>query len=662
MHRLDFQARFFGIFFFVVPVCLGGKLFGGEFQPKEHWRFTTGNLVCSVACDTENGRVFCGSGDNKLYCLDSSGHLIWSYLTGGHVVGVAYDAESGRVFCGSGDHTLYCLDGRGNLLWSYATESAVNGVACDAEHGRVFCGSGDNKLYCLNSSGGLLWSYPTGNYVRDVVYDAKHERVFCGSGDNKLYCLDSNGHLIWSYATGSWVKGIACDAENGRVFCGSGDNKLYCLDSNGRLIWSYTTGNIVNGVAYDPEMKRIFCGSEDNNLYCLDSDRNLVWKHQTNRIKWHLSCDLDQNNQILFAPLANALAAIQYGPGKALKQEKQDQKITTLRNQVQFLGKEKQDDDPTISNRDCFTRDHADTNVIGFNFEKHYGLDPLFTPFLSQDNRVYAVSKEGDIHCFAQTKELLWKETAHKVSSLSAPRFTPEGRVCFLSQKGDIIYLKEDGSTLAIYPAQDQQFFSPFFDSFGHIYFVSQFGAIYRIDEKGVASFEKNLFGPFSQIDAFPFYTRQNLYWILVGDGKKILTFDSKENIYFGEFTCIDKENINRESLVLDADKNTFFVTNSNCLKGVDCKGALFWEYYPPCSIISPLAIDQKGVIYFGGSDKNLYCIDPKNQSICTIYSGERISRPPQFGLDGRLFFLTDAGHWLWTEDPFPNLWHTRIT
>jgi hypothetical protein len=297
-------------------------------------------------------------------------------------------------------------------------------------------------------------------------------------------------------------------------------------------------------------------------------------------------------------------------------------------------------------------------NVSGFNFEEKFGIDPQFTPFLSQDNHVYAISEEGYIYCFNQNRAILWKETTHKVDLSSPPRFTPDGKVCFLSQQGDIVYLKPDGSLLAIYLDQGQQFSRPVFDGFGHVYFVSQFGSIHRIDENGTTSFEGNLFGPFSDIAPFPFYTHQNLYWILVGNRKELLNFDSKENIHFGKFTCTFEKNINLESIVLDKDKNTFFVTDSNYLNCIDLLGNLFWEYRPPCSIISPIVIDQEGLIYFGGLDKNLYCVNPKKQSVRTIYLGASASQAPQVGLDGRIFILTDSGFWLWTNDPFDSLWY----
>jgi len=57
-----------------------------------------------------DGKVFVGSYDGKIYCLDEDdGSLIWSYLTGDDVDSSPAVAD-GKVFVGSNDHNIYCLD------------------------------------------------------------------------------------------------------------------------------------------------------------------------------------------------------------------------------------------------------------------------------------------------------------------------------------------------------------------------------------------------------------------------------------------------------------------------------------------------------------------------------------------------------------------------
>ena len=59
-------------------------------------------------------------------------------LTGGAVHSIAYDNAAHRVFFGSFDHILYCLNSNGELEWSYTAEDKIYGVAFDSETNQVF--------------------------------------------------------------------------------------------------------------------------------------------------------------------------------------------------------------------------------------------------------------------------------------------------------------------------------------------------------------------------------------------------------------------------------------------------------------------------------------------------------------------------------------------
>ena len=50
------------------------------------WSYTTGDYVCSSPA-VANGRVYVGSNDDKVYCLDvDTGGFIWNYTTGGGIL------------------------------------------------------------------------------------------------------------------------------------------------------------------------------------------------------------------------------------------------------------------------------------------------------------------------------------------------------------------------------------------------------------------------------------------------------------------------------------------------------------------------------------------------------------------------------------------------
>jgi len=71
------------------------------------WSYTTGGAVSSSLA-VADGKLYVGSADNKVYCLNAStGAFIWSYTTGGRVTSPA--VADGRVYVGSADGKVYAF-------------------------------------------------------------------------------------------------------------------------------------------------------------------------------------------------------------------------------------------------------------------------------------------------------------------------------------------------------------------------------------------------------------------------------------------------------------------------------------------------------------------------------------------------------------------------
>ncbi|MBK5190585.1 MAG: PQQ-binding-like beta-propeller repeat protein, partial [Methanosarcinales archaeon] len=249
------------------------------------WSYTTGDQVYSSPA-VVNDKVFVGSYDGNIYCLDAdTGGYKWRYKTGNWVRSSPAVAN-GRVFVGSDDGNIYCLDeDTGEKLWSYKTKYGVDSSPAVAD-GRVFVGSFDGKIHCLDEYTGIeIWSSTiasasSGVFSSPAVVDGK---VFVGSGDDKVYCLrETNGETIWSYPTGGSVLSSPAVVD-GKVFVGSyDDKKVYCLDEyTGNEIWNYTTnGPVVSSPAVADG--RVFVGSFTGygTLYCLDVDTGEeIWNY-----------------------------------------------------------------------------------------------------------------------------------------------------------------------------------------------------------------------------------------------------------------------------------------------------------------------------------------------------------------------------------------------
>ena len=244
------------------------------------WSYTTGSSVLSSPAVVD-GRVYVGSADSKVYCLNvSTGSLIWSYATGNWLDVSSPAVVDGKVYIGSMDRKVYCLNvSTGSLIWNYTTGGYVDSSPAVVD-GKVFIGSQDGTFYALNAStGSLIWSYTI--YVRGspAVVDGK---VYVGASGG-VYALNaSTGSLIWSYTPGAGANSSPAVVD-GKVYIGSSNHNVCALNaSTGSLIWSYATGDIIDYSSPAVADGKVYIGSRDYNVYALNaSTGSLIWKYAT---------------------------------------------------------------------------------------------------------------------------------------------------------------------------------------------------------------------------------------------------------------------------------------------------------------------------------------------------------------------------------------------
>ncbi len=269
------------------PSIVGGKVYVGSgdgnlycvdlYTGKEIWRYTTEGEVGSPS--VVGGKIYVGSTDTRIYCLNlDTGKEVWQYKTGDAIACCPAVVEE-KLYVGSRDGNIYCLNSNtGMKIWSYTTGGGVASSPAVAD-GKIYFGSEDNNIYCLDSNTGIkIWSYTTGGVVNSSPAVAEG-KVYFGSRDNNVYCLDSNtGTLLWKYTTGDRVSSSPAVVKE-KLYIGSWDGKIYCLNSNtGKRIWSYTTGNSVSSSPAVADGK-VFVGSHDGNFYCLNMDSGAeMWR------------------------------------------------------------------------------------------------------------------------------------------------------------------------------------------------------------------------------------------------------------------------------------------------------------------------------------------------------------------------------------------------
>ncbi len=374
------------------PTVVEGKVYLGSFDNKVYclnaatgasiWNYTTGGDVYSSPAVVD-GKVYVGSDDGKVYCLSAlSGALIWNYTTGGFV-DASPTVVGGKVYVSSWDSRIYCLDAAtGTLIWNYTTSGAMMYTPAIAD-GKVYVGSNNTNLYCLNAlSGVLIWNYTTGGDVASspAVVDGE---VYVGSTDNKVYCLNAaTGALIWSYTTGGAVFSSPAVAD-GKVYVGSYSDKIYCLDAaNGASIWNYTAACADSSPAVADG--KVYVGSAfDTNVYCLNAATGaFVWSYTT-------------------------MAFVISSPAVV------DGRVYIVAGQVYCFGSLGSDDwpmfryDPQHSGYSASTAYNANQTPWSYTTGGAVDSSPAVV-----DGRVYVGSDDGNIYCLsAATGAHIWSYT-----------------------------------------------------------------------------------------------------------------------------------------------------------------------------------------------------------------------------------------------------------
>jgi outer membrane protein assembly factor BamB len=182
------------------------------------WKFETGDVISSVPAVADD-KVFIGSQDHVIYCLDAyTGEKLWNFTTGFKVMSsLAYD--DGKVFTGADDGSIYCLNAETGAVewmkdvgsnWLGSLEFYPERVTASFRSspivvsGHLYLGDLTGRFHCLNAaSGNTVWSYMTKGpilgspmYYNGVVYIASTDLNQGSRG--RLYAFNcQNGNMLW---------------------------------------------------------------------------------------------------------------------------------------------------------------------------------------------------------------------------------------------------------------------------------------------------------------------------------------------------------------------------------------------------------------------------------------------------------------------------------
>lgn len=176
--------------------------------------------------------------------------LRWKFTTGGAVIS-SPTIVGGRVYVGSYDRNIYCLDAlNGRSLWNFTTGAPIKSSPAVVDD-KVYIGPDDGYIYCLHAeNGSLAWKRDAGGYIQASFHAIARlsssptvvgGRVYVGSLDTNLYCLDANfGNILWTYKTEGHITSSPAVVDGAVYFTSQEPNSgaLYKLNATSpSLIW-----------------------------------------------------------------------------------------------------------------------------------------------------------------------------------------------------------------------------------------------------------------------------------------------------------------------------------------------------------------------------------------------------------------------------------------
>ena len=172
-----------------------GKLYGVSFDGDQKSVFAPGTSIHSIPAIGEDGSIFIGTDNERVYALSSGGtsnDVRWRFNTGENVSSSPVIGVRGEIYIGSESARLYCLTTNGILRWSVSTRRPVHSALSIGADGTIYAGSDDKNMYAITPDGDIRWVYTTRGRVRSAAAIDSEGTIYFGSSDKNIYAL-TNG-------------------------------------------------------------------------------------------------------------------------------------------------------------------------------------------------------------------------------------------------------------------------------------------------------------------------------------------------------------------------------------------------------------------------------------------------------------------------------------
>ncbi len=243
----------------------------------------------SMASSWAEDRLFLGSHSGWFYSMTAStGEILWKKDIGS--VSSRPLLHRGRIYVGTDDGFIICLNSLGDEQWRYSTGHSILQEPVLVGDSLILTNEGD-QVYALDvETGKFRWTYKTDSDAEftlrghsGVLVDG--ELIYAGFADGSLVALrSSTGSVAWlTSLKGAGERFVDVDTTpviaGDLVFAASSSGGLYALDkTSGRIRWNR---EIEGGGGLLATEKRLYFVAAENGVHALDHDGNVIWRQGT---------------------------------------------------------------------------------------------------------------------------------------------------------------------------------------------------------------------------------------------------------------------------------------------------------------------------------------------------------------------------------------------
>jgi outer membrane protein assembly factor BamB len=267
------------------------------------WKFETEKGMESSPAIAEDGTIYIGCHDNRLYAINPDGTKKWHYQVGdGPVYSESGTGEysgtkgilsspaigdDGLIYFTSMSDKLIALYPNGTKKWDFDIDTSIDIWSSPLvdEDGTVYVGSHDDfdgTIYAIDINGNLLWKFETASDIcSSPAMD--NEVIYFGSGDHYLRAVyASTGELKWKYEFEDFADSSPAIGPDGTIYIGATkEGKLFAIDQNGNYKWHIKLGNSVDTWSSPAIFEEVvYIGSDNGYLYAVNAETGeLKWKN-----------------------------------------------------------------------------------------------------------------------------------------------------------------------------------------------------------------------------------------------------------------------------------------------------------------------------------------------------------------------------------------------